>query len=71
MFNNDLVFFVQYSVLRNYADYNNLFAIGVIAIICKNKEDIKTLLLLDFEVVNNWFYENFMILNPGIQSPTY
>ena len=31
---------------------NNLFVIG------KNKEDIKSLLLLDFEIVNNWFYEN-------------
>ena len=31
---------------------NNLFVIG------KNKEDIKSLLLLDFETVNNWFYEN-------------
>ena len=37
---------------------DNLFVIG------KNKEDIKSLLLLDFEIVNNWFYENFMILNP-------
>ena len=52
------MFFIQYSVLSNYADDNNLFVIG------KNKEDIKSLLLLDFEIVNNWFYENFMILNP-------
>ena len=26
---------------------------------------MKSLPLLDFEIVNNWFYENFMILNPG------
>ena len=52
------MFFIQYSVLSNYADDNNLFLIG------KNQEDIKSLLLLDFEIVNNWFYENFMILNP-------
>ena len=58
LFINDLVFFIQYSVLSNYADDNNLFVIG------KNKEDIKSLLLLDFEIVNNWLYENFMILNP-------
>ena len=51
LFINDLVFFIQYSVLSNYADDNNLFIIG------KNKEDIKSLLLLDFEIVNNWFYE--------------
>ena len=42
----------------NYADDNNLFVKG------KNKEDIKSLLSLDFEIVNNWFYENFMMLNP-------
>ena len=53
---NDNVFFFQYSVLSNYADDNNLLVIG------KNKEDIKSLLLLDFEIVNNWLYENFMIL---------
>ena len=59
LFISDLVFFIQYSVLSNYADDNNLFVVG------KNKEDIKNLLFLDFEIVNNWFYENFMILNPG------
>ena len=59
MFINDLVLFIQYSVLSNHADDNNLFVIG------KNKEDIKSLLLLHFEIVNNWFYENFMVLNLG------
>ena len=53
------MFFIQYSVLSNYTDDNDLFVIG------QNKENIKSLLLLDFEVVNNWFYENFMVLNPG------
>ena len=50
--------FIQYTVLSNYAGDNNLFVIG------KNKEGIKSLLLLDFKIVNNWFYENLMILNP-------
>ena len=58
-FINDPVFFIQYSVLSNYADGNILFLIG------KNKEDIKSLLLLDFVMVNNWFYENFMVGNPA------
>ena len=58
LFISDLVFFIQYSVLSNYADDNNLFVVG------KNKEDIKSLPLLDFEIVNNCFYENFKILNP-------
>ena len=52
------MFFIQYNVLNNYADDNNLFVIG------KNKEDIKSLLLLDLELVNNLFHENFMTLNP-------
>ena len=51
------MFFVQYSVFSNYADNNDLFVIR------KNKEDIKSLLLLDFMIENNWFYENFMVLN--------
>ena len=42
LFINDLVFSIQYSVLSTYVDDNNLFALG------KNKEDIKSLLLLDF-----------------------
>ena len=36
LFINGLVFFIQYSVLSNFADDNNLFVIG------KNKEDIKS-----------------------------
>ena len=52
------MFFIQYSVLSNYADDDTLFGKG------KNKEDMKSLLLLDFQIVNNWFYENFMIFNP-------
>ena len=54
-----LCFFIQYSVLHYYANDNNLFVIG------KNKEDIKSLFLLDLTIVNNWFYKNSMILNPG------
>ena len=39
--------FIHYSVLNNYTDDKNLLVIG------KNKEDMKSLLLLDFEIVNN------------------
>ena len=51
------MFFIQYSVLSNYAD--DLFVIGI------NEEVINSLVLLDIEVVKNWFYENFIVLNPG------
>ena len=58
LFINDLVFFIQYCTLRNYADDNNLFSMG------KNKHQVKTFLSSDFKRINNWFYENFMVLNP-------
>ena len=51
--------FIQYEVLSNYADDNFLFLIG------KNKEEVYSLILLDPEIVNHWFYGNFMVLNPG------
>ena len=58
LFINDLVFFIQYCTLSNYADDNNLFSMG------KNKDEIKTFLSSDFKIINNWFYENFMVSNP-------
>ena len=58
LFINDLVFFTQYCTLSNYADDNNLFSIS------KNKDQVKTFLSSDFKIINNWFYENFMVLNP-------
>ena len=57
LFINDLIFFIQYCTLSNYADDNNLFSMG------KNKDEIKNILSSDFRVVNDWFYENFMVLN--------
>ena len=58
LFINDLIFFIQYCTLSNYADDNNLFSMG------KNKHEIKNIFSSDFRVVNDWFYENFMVLNP-------
>ena len=60
LFNQDinyLVLFIQYCVLSNNADDNDVFVMGK-----KGKQ--KSLLLLEFEMVNNWFYENVMVLNP-------
>ena len=55
LFINDLVFFIQYCTLSNYADDNNLFSMG------KSKDQVKTFLSPD---LSNWFYENFIVLNP-------
>ena len=56
LFINDLFLFICFSTLSNVTDDNNLFATGT---------DIQLMLLSNFRTVNNWFYENFMILNPG------
>ena len=59
LFINDLVFFIEQSILSNYADDNNLFVSG------EDKELTKTLLCSDFETVENWFFKNYMVLNLG------
>ena len=59
LFINDLFLFICFSALGNYADDNNLFATGT------DIQLINQMLLSDFRAVNNWFYENFMIINPG------
>ena len=50
LFINDLVFFIEQCTLSNYADDNNLSFSG------EDKE---------LMIVENWFFENYMILNPG------
>ena len=30
----------------------------------KTKVQVKTFLSSDFKIIKNWFYENFMVLNP-------
>ena len=62
LFINDLIFFIQCCTLSNYADDNNLSSIR------KNKHQVKTFLSSDFKIKNNWFYENFMVLNPEKKS---
>ena len=59
LFINDLVFFIEQCTLSNYADDNNLSISG------EDKELIKSMLSSDFMIVENWFFESYMILNPG------
>ena len=59
LFINDLFLLICFSILNNYADDNNVFATGI------DIQLIKQMLLSNFRAVNNWFYENVMILNPG------
>ena len=58
LFINDLVLFIEYTALGNYADDNNLSITGT------NIENIKKLLLADFKTVIEWFSDNYMIINP-------
>ena len=50
-----LSLFTQYCTLSNYADDINLFSMG------KNKDQVKTFLCSDFKIINDWFYENFIV----------
>ena len=59
LFVNDLVFFIEQCTLSNYADDNNLPISG------EDKELIRSMISSDFMIVENWFFENYMILNPG------
>ena len=43
----------------HYADGNNFFISG------EDKELIKPMLSSDFEIVEDWFFENYMTLNLG------
>ena len=56
LFINDLVLFLSKIFLSNYADGNNLYSIGKELNIIKEKLRIK--------VVTDWFFENYMSLNP-------
>ena len=59
LFINDLFLFICFSTLSSYTDDNNLCATGT------DIQLINETLLFKFRTVNIWFYENFMILNPG------
>ena len=59
LFINDLVFFIEQCTLSNYVDDNNL------PISAEDKELIKSMLSSDFMIVENWFFEYYMILNLG------
>ena len=58
LFINDLIFFIT-TFLSNYADDNSSYNAG------KDLELVKSVLVKDFRAVKEWFYENFMILNPN------
>ena len=59
LFINDPVFFIQYCMLSNYGDDNNLFSMG------KSKDQAKTSFSSDFKIINIYLVlRKFMVLNP-------
>ena len=63
---NDLFLFICFSTLSNYTVCKNFFTTGIQYIYSLNHTQvISQTFSSNFKRVNNWFYENFMILNPG------
>ena len=58
LFINDLVSFAEECILSNYVDDNDFSISG------EDIELIKSMLSSDFMIVEDWFFENYMILNP-------
>ena len=52
--------FNLFTFLINYADDNSLYNTA------KGLEPVKSILVNAFRAVREWFYENFMILNPSL-----
>ena len=59
IFLNDLFLFISNSSLSNYADDNTLYTFR------DNLKKIKDNLRNSFDMVHQWFYENYLVLNPG------
>ena len=51
------MFFIEQSILSNYIDDNNVSISG------EDKDLTKS--FSDFAIVEDWFFENYIILNPG------
>ena len=59
IFLNDIFYFISNGNHSNYADDNMLYSIG------KNLNVAKKNLKINFFIMQKWFYENHMVLNPG------
>ena len=57
IFINDIFLFVESSNICNYADDNTLFAFG------KTFDEVTKKLQNDFLILDEWFFNNFLVLN--------
>ena len=58
IFINDIFYFIQDAYICNFADDHSLYSIE------DNLKEVKTILKKKFELLQGWFYENHMVLNP-------
>ena len=56
---NDIFFFLKEAILGNYADDSTMYAYK------KNLGTVICNLRQEFSILSNWFYDNYMVLNPG------
>ena len=59
IFLNDIFYFINNGSLCNYALDNALYSIG------KSLKMVKENLKINFLIMQKWFHENHMVLNPG------
>ena len=59
IFINEIFYFMQDAYICNFADDNSLYTIE------DNFKEVKTMLKKNFELLQGWFYENHMVLDPG------
>ena len=55
---NDIFHFVNKCTLCNYADDNSMYTYD------RDLSNLKVQINLDFENLDLWFYDNYMVLNP-------
>ena len=59
IFINDIFYFIQDAYICNFADDNLLYSIE------DNLKKVKNILKKNLELLQGWFYENHLGLNPG------
>ena len=59
IFINNLFYFIETTTLSNYADDSTMYSSD------KNPNIVITRLRHDFAIISEWFYENYMVLNPN------
>ena len=59
IFLNGIFLFIKDANFGNYSDDSTLYAYN------KNLETVVCNLRQEFSILSNWFYDNYMVLNPG------